>query len=351
EVIDIFQGEDCEATVIGEFTNTRRLTLRFSGIVVGDLDMDFLHEGMPKVVRKAVWKREVHPEPRIEEKKDLTEELKKILKDPNVASKEWVIRQYDHEVQAHTIIKPLCGIGDGPSDACVLKPLEDSWRGIVVSNGVNPKYSMDPYNMALSAIDEAIRNNVCCGGRRIALLDNFSWGNPEKEDGLGQLVLAVKGCYDGALGFETPFISGKDSLYNEYSLNGTSSIPPTLLISAIGIIPDVRTAVSMDLKELGNQIYIIGATRNELGGSRYYELYGSKGGTVPTVDVKEAKEAYDRLVRAIDQGLVRACHDCSEGGLGVAAAEMAFAGDLGMEIYLKNVPTLNLDRNDKILFS
>lgn len=351
EVIDIFQGEDCEATVIGEFTNTRRLTLRFNGIVVGDLDMDFLHEGMPKVVRKAVWKREVHPEPRIEEKKDLTEELKKILKDPNVASKEWVIRQYDHEVQAHTIIKPLCGIGDGPSDACVLKPLEDSWRGIVVSNGVNPKYSMDPYNMALSAIDEAIRNNVCCGGRRIALLDNFSWGNPEKEDGLGQLVLAVKGCYDGALGFETPFISGKDSLYNEYSLNGTSSIPPTLLISAIGIIPDVRTAVSMDLKELGNQIYIIGATRNELGGSRYYELYGSKGGTVPTVDVKEAKEAYDRLVRAIDQGLVRACHDCSEGGLGVAAAEMAFAGDLGMEIYLKNVPTLNLDRNDKILFS
>ena len=351
EVIDIFQGEDCEATVIGEFTNTRRLTLRFNGIVVGDLDMDFLHEGMPKVVRKAVWKREVHPEPRIEEKKDLTEELKKILKDPNVASKEWVIRQYDHEVQAHTIIKPLCGIGDGPSDACVLKPLEDSWRGIVVSNGVNPKYSMDPYNMALSAIDEAIRNNVCCGGRRIALLDNFSWGNPEKEDGLGQLVLAVKGCYDGALGFETPFISGKDSLYNEYSLNGTSSIPPTLLISAIGIIPDVRTAVSMDLKELGNQIYIIGATRNELGGSRYYELYGSKGGTVPTVDVKEAKEAYDRLVRAIDQGLVRACHDCSEGGLGVAAAEMAFAGDLGMEIYLKNFPTLNLDRNDKILFS
>lgn len=353
EVVDIFLEEDCEATVIGEFTGTKRLVLRFNGVVVGDLDMDFLHEGMPKVVRKARWKSKVYPEPKIEEKKDLTEDLKKILKDPNVASKEWVIRQYDHEVQAHTVIKPLCGVGDGPSDACVLKPLEDSWRGIVVSNGVNPKYSIDPYNMALSAIDEAIRNNVCCGGRRIALLDNFSWGNPEKEDRLGQLVMAVKGCYDGALGFETPFISGKDSLYNEYSLNGneTFSIPPTLLISAIGIIPDVRNAVSMDLKEPGDQIYIIGVTKDELGGSRYYELYGSKGGAVPTVDPRKAKEAYDRLVEAIDKGLVKACHDCSEGGLGVAAAEMAFAGDLGMEIYLKSVPTLNLNRNDKILFS
>jgi phosphoribosylformylglycinamidine (FGAM) synthase-like enzyme len=207
--------------------------------------------------------------------------------------------------------------------------------------------------MALSAIDEAIRNNVCCGGRRIALLDNFSWGNPEKEDRLGQLVYAVKGCYDGALGFETPFISGKDSLYNEYTTeSGESfSIPPTLLISAVGIIPDVRKAVSMDVKEPGNYIYIIGETKNELGGSYYYKLYGSKGGFIPTVNPKKARKAYNSLIKAIDKGLVKACHDCSEGGLAVAAAEMAFAGDLGMEIQLKNVPVINLTRNDKILFS
>ncbi|MEM2630300.1 MAG: phosphoribosylformylglycinamidine synthase subunit PurL [Candidatus Bathyarchaeia archaeon] len=353
KILNVFNEEECEATVIGEFTNNRKLILRFNGEIVGELDMNFLHKGIPKIKRVAKWEKTIYPEPKIKEKKDFTEDLKMILSDPNVASKEWVIRQYDHEVQAHTIIKPLCGVGEGPSDACVLKPLENSWRGIVVSNGVNPRYSIDPYNMALSVIDEAIRNNVCCGGRRIALLDNFSWGNPEKEDRLGQLVYAVKGCYDGALGFETPFISGKDSLYNEYtSETGESfSIPPTLLISAIGIIPDVRKAVTMDVKEAGNYIYIIGETKDELGGSYYYKLYGSKGGFVPTVNPKKAKKAYESLLKAIDKGLIKACHDCSEGGLAVAAAEMAFAGDLGMEIQLKNVPAINLNRDDKILFS
>jgi len=353
EILKIFDNENSQATVIGEFTGDKKLILRYKKKIVADLDMDFVHESIPRVVRRAKWKKQKYPEPDFLDKDDLTEDLKKILASPNVASKEWVIRQYDHEVQAKTIIKPLHGINcDGPGDACVLKPVENSWRGVVISNGVNPKYSIDPYNMTLSAIDEAIRNNVCCGGRRIAILDNFSWGNPEKEDRLGQLVEACRACYDGAIAFKTPFISGKDSLYNEYEVgNGdTVSIPPTLLISAVGIIPDIRNAVTMDLKEVGNPVYIIGETKDELGGSHYYMIHGFKGDDVPTVDLKKAKKSFDALIKAMDRGLIKACHDCSEGGVGVAAAEMAFAGELGMKIFLEKLSS-KVKRNDKILFS
>jgi phosphoribosylformylglycinamidine synthase len=353
EILKIFENENCEATIIGEFTGNKRLVLKYDNKTVAELEMEFLHECVPRVVRKAEWKKEKYPEPDFPDKDDLTEDLKEILKSPNVASKEWVIRQYDHEVQAKTIIKPLQGINcDGPGDACVLKPVENSWKGIVISNGVNSKYSIDPYNMALSAIDEAIRNNICCGGRRIAILDNFSWGNPEKKDRLGQLVEACRACYDGVKAFETPFISGKDSLYNEYEFGGrTVSIPPTLVISAIGIIPDIRKAVTMDLKEAGNLVYIIGETKDELGGSHYYMIHGFKGNNVPGVDLKKAKKSFDALIKAMDNGLVKSCHDCSEGGIGIAAAEMAFAGNLGMKIELKKVPNSGLNRNDKILFS
>jgi phosphoribosylformylglycinamidine synthase len=352
EILKIFENENSEATVIGEFTGDKKLVLRYNGKVVADLDMDFVHEKIPRVVRRARWKKEKYPEPDFPDKDDLTEDLKKILACPNVASKEWIIRQYDHEVQAKTVIKPLQGIKcDGPGDACVLKPVADNWRGIVISNGVNSKYSIDPYNMTLSAIDEAIRNNVCCGGRRIALLDNFSWGNPEKEDTLGQLVESCRACYDGSKTFEAPFISGKDSLYNQYVTDGkTVTIPPTLLISAIGIIPDVRKAVTMDVKEVSNPVYIVGETKDELGGSHYYMIHDFKGNNVPAVDLKKAKKSFDSLIEAMDRGLVRACHDCSEGGIGVVAAEMAFAGELGMKILLEKVPS-KLKRNDKILFS
>jgi phosphoribosylformylglycinamidine synthase len=235
----------------------------------------------------------------------------------------------------------------------VIKPLKDSWRGVVVSCGVNPNYSINPYKMSLSAIDEAMRNNVAVGGRRIALLDNFSWGNPEREETLGALVEAARGCYDGAVGFDTPFISGKDSLYNEYRLPGGRylSIPGTLLITAVGVIPDVRNAITMDFKEPGNPIYVLGVTKNELGGSHYYMALGLKGGVIPSVDVKTAKLIIDRLVDAIDLGYVKACHDCSEGGLAVALAESSFSGGLGAEVMLSRVPVDEVDRDDRILFS
>jgi phosphoribosylformylglycinamidine synthase len=353
-LLQIFREEDCEATVIGRFTSTGRLKVYYEGEIVCDLDLEFLFKGIPRVRRRAYWKPPYEEDPDFPMPADLMDILRRILSDPNIASKEWVIRQYDHEVQARMIVKPMVGIhGDGPSDACVLKPLRDSWIGIVVSCGVNPKYSRHPYKMALSVVDEAIRNNIAVGGRRIALLDNFSWGNPEREETLGALVEAVRGCYDAAKAFDTPFVSGKDSLYNEYKLPDGSyrSIPGTLLITAIGVIPDVRNAVTMDFKKSGNPIYIVGYTRCELGGSYYYSTIGVKGGITPSVDLGTAKLIMDRVVKAIDLGYVKSCHDCSEGGLAVALAESSFSGGLSAEIWLSNIPRLDLARDDKILFS
>ena len=257
--------------------------------------------------------------------------LEAILAAPNVRSKEWIIRQYDHEVQGATLIKPFVGFrNDGPSDATVLRPLEvaDSFVGLAIGCGINPRYGLiDPYAMAVSAIDEAIRNVVAVGADpdRVAILDNFCWGSPQMEDRLGGLVRAVKGCHDEALRYRTPFISGKDSLNNEY-LDGRSgqqvAIPPSLLISALGIVSDVRRCVTSDFKRADSLLYILGATREELGGSAYYRLRGLIGNRVPTA-APAGPDTARALHRAIQGGLVLAAHDCSEGGLGVSLAEMA----------------------------
>jgi phosphoribosylformylglycinamidine synthase len=350
KILEIFENENCEAVFIGEFRSDKRLLLYHEKDLVCDLDMEVLH-GVPRLTRSARLTPQEPYEPALPTKTELGTDLKGILRSPNVASKEWVIRQYDHEVQAKTSIKPLQGIGYGPGDACVLKPRYDSWKGVVVSNGVNSKYCKNPYNMALSAIDEALRNNVCCGGRRIAILDNFSWGSPSNAETMGALVDACRACYDGAKGFDVPFISGKDSLHNEYVVAGKSiAIPHTLLISAIGIIPDIRKAVTMDFKKPGSAIYVVGETLDELGGSHYFLVNAIRGGRVPGVNPAKAKKAMDALVKAMDDKLVLACHDCSEGGIGVALAEMAFAGGIGARVELRKVPA-KLDRDDKILFS
>lgn len=349
KAIEIFEDEDVEATPIGEFTADGKLVIKYKAQVAGKLSISFVFDTRPKVQRKARWIRKKYPEPKFSMPENLTSELLKILSSPNVASKESVIRTYDHEVKAMTVLKPLQGIHSGPGDAAVMKPLYDSWRGIAISNGINPEYGkIDPYWMAASAVDEAIRNNVAVGGRRIALLDNFVWGNPEKPDRLGSLVRAAKACYEIAKAFGTPFISGKDSLYNESVLG---PVTPTLLISALGIIPDVRKAVSMDLKKAGNLIYIIGETRNELGGSHYYKIHGYLGNSVPTVNPEKAKKSMDALTKAVDLQLVKSCHDLSEGGLAIASAEMAFAGDVGIEIQLNKVLVSRKMREDAALFS
>ena len=347
-VVDIFRDEEVEATPVGEFIPEKKLYVYYGEELVGELSLDFMFR-VPRIRRKATWRDPNLREPRLKEPEDCTPILLSLLGMPNIASKESVIRTYDHEVKAITVLKPLQGaFCDGPGDAAVLKPLYDSWRGIVISNGINPEYGkIDPYHMAASAIDEAVRNNLAVGGRRIALLDNFVWGNPEKPDRLGGLVRAARACYNVAKAYETPFISGKDSLYNESTLGQVTS---TILISALGIIPDVRMSVSMDLKKPGNHVYILGRTYNELGGSHYYKLYGHLGRNVPRVRVSEAKNTFDALTRAIDKGLVKACHDLAEGGLGVAAAEMAFAGDVGLRISLDDAPKEEM-RGDAALFS
>ena len=357
EIRSVFEGEEVEATFIGEFTGDKRLHLRYKGETVADIEMAFLHDGVPRTTRKATWHLPSHKEPDIEEKKDYGEDLKNILSSWNVCSKEWVIRQYDHEVQGGSVLKPLVGVdNDGPGDACIVRPVLGSDKGVIVSNGMNPKYGdIDPYHMASSAIDEALRQVVSVGGslEEVALLDNFSWGNTGKPECLGGLVRASRGCYDIALYYGTPFISGKDSLNNEFKAGDkTIAIPPTLLISAICVMPDVSKAISMDVKSPGNLIYIIGMTKNELGGSHYYYTYGFVGNSVPTVDTETAKRTMDLLANATGKGLVRSCHDCSEGGIAVTAAEMSFAGGYGMELDLSQVPVEEgIARDDVILFA
>ena len=280
-------------------------------------------------------------------KADYTEDLKKILGSLNVASKEWIIRQYDHEVQAGSVIKPLVGINnDGPSDAAVVRPDLMSQRGLVISCGINPHFGdQDPYWMAASAIDEAVRNCVAVGADpdRIAILDNFCWGNTERAETLGTLVRAAVGCQDIAVAYGTPFVSGKDSLNNEFSYEDSSgtrrtvAIPSTLLITALGQVDDVETCVTMDLKGPGNLLYLIGETKDEMGGSHYNLVNGLTVGNVPTVDKEIAPKIFRALHHAIKQGLILSCHDLSEGGLAVAAAEMAFAGGVGVELNLSNV--------------
>jgi phosphoribosylformylglycinamidine (FGAM) synthase-like enzyme len=315
--------------------------------------MNFLHHGIPKIKRDAKSINIKEENVNIDEELDFLDILRKIIQHPTVACKEWIIRQYDHEVQANTIIKPLQGENlDGHGDACVIKPLHDSWQGFIVSNGFNPNYSLNPRKMALSSIDEAIRNNICCGGRRFALLDNFSWGNPEKEENLGALVEACKACYDYAVILGTPFISGKDSLYNDFQTEKGKiiSIPHTLLITCVGLIPDVRKSVTSDFKQEDNYIYLVGNTKNELGGSLYHKMKNITGGIVPDVDLKNSKVIFDKMIESIDKGLIRSCHDCSEGGLIITLSEMCFAGNLGAEIDLRSFNS-KLNKNYQILFS
>ena len=341
--------EGVEATVIGKFTDDKRLSLKYGDNEVGNLSMEFLHDGRPPVIRDATFAVQPAKPLNAPEKDDYTEDVLNILGSLNVASKEWIIRQYDHEVQAGSVVKPLVGVNnDGPSDAAVVRPVLDSNRGIVVSNGMNPMYGdLDPYWMAASAIDEAMRNAVAVGAdpNQIAILDNFCWGNTERPETLGTLVRAAIACYDMAIEFVTPFISGKDSLNNEFSYedeNGekqTVAIPSTLLISALGQMDDVEKAVTMDLKEVGNVLMIAGVTKNELGGSHYAFVNNLKGGSVPRVDPKAALKLFQATHACMQRGLIRSCHDLSEGGLAVAIAEMSFAGGLGVEVNLDNVPT------------
>jgi phosphoribosylformylglycinamidine synthase len=344
ELVALFAAEDVESDVLGRFTGTRKLVVRDRGELVCELDMGFLHGGTPRPLRRARFEPPRLSDPGCPAPAEgWSACLRRLLSAPEVASKEWIVRQYDHEVQGFSVVKPLVGVlQDGPSDGSVLQPLPGSRRGLALTCGANPRTgALDPAAMAAGAIDEALRNAVALGAdpARAALLDNFSWGNCALPDRLGSLVLAARACYRTALAFGTPFVSGKDSLNNEYRLgDSTLSIPPTLLITCLALVPDVGRAVTMDLKRAGNRVYAVGATRPELGGSLYLHLTGLSGGKVPEVDLARAPRLLSALHAALRSGLVRSCHDLSEGGLAVAAAEMALAGGLGLSLELARLP-------------
>jgi len=345
-------------TVIGRFTGDGRLRVQYEGRTVADLDMAFVHDGWPRPTMRAVWKPPSVSEVAVAPTDDLSSVLLQMLADPDVTSKEGVIRRYDHEVQGATVVKPLVGAAeDGPSDAAVLSPWEtEGWRGIALGCGINPYYGkIDPYAMAWAVVDEALRNVVAVGGDpdHTALLDNFCWGNPALPDRLGALVRAAQGCHDAALAYGTPFVSGKDSLNNEYvdAEGEKRAVPPTLLISSLSVMTDVRQAVTMDLKRPGDLLYVVGETRAELGGALYSRLHGAIGDGVPE-PVPDAIETMRAVHGAISKGMIRACHDLSEGGLAVAAAEMAIAGRSGLELDLTHLPrTPDVDADAVALFS
>jgi phosphoribosylformylglycinamidine synthase len=367
-------SEDVEATVIGQFTGDGRLTVTHGDRTVVNLAMAFLHKGIPQRVLEAVWEIKDEGRRTKDENHDTSafllrpssfvETLKALLAHPNIASKAAIIRTYDHEIRGGTVVKPLVGANsDGPGDAAVLQPLRSTTLGLALGCGINPRYGqIDPYWMALACVDEALRNIVAVGGdpRQTVILDNFCWGDPRQPDRMAGLTRAAAGCYDAALAFGTPFVSGKDSLNNEYRDAGgaRTPIPPTLLITALALVPDVRRAVTMDLKEPGNLVYLVGETRDELGGGHILDFgfpiseRSSPKSTVPKVDLETAPKIMAAMHTLLAAGLVRACHDLSEGGLAVAAAEMAFAGALGLRLELSVAPrTPGLDDDATLLFA
>jgi phosphoribosylformylglycinamidine synthase II len=366
----IMQDEEVEATVIGRFGTEQpgapRLVLRYRQQVVGDLDLAFLHDGLPRPERVAEWSSPAAARARAaaaeagDETGGLASALRRLpdeLARPNVSSKEWIIRQYDHEVQGGSVVKPLVGPGHGPADAAVLRPRLDSYRGVALGCGLAPHLSdSDPYWMAAASIDEALRNVVSVGGNpdRTALLDNFCWGRSDDPRQLGALVRACQACYDVAKANRTPFISGKDSLNNEFALDEADveplletlrqraaadgveaerlrallpglesrvrtrrrlAIPPTLLISAVSVVDDVRRCVTPDLKQAGHDVLLIGG--------------------VPQTDFSLAAAAkiHRTVAELIRKRLVAACHDVADGGWLVALAEMAIAGDRGVDLH------------------
>ncbi len=336
---------DVEMRDLGQFSGDGWLRVRYGGLAVAELPMSFLHGGLPIPRRTANFnERTVDRSTPPFTGRDLPptkakEILLRMLSHPTVASKEGIVRTYDHEVRGGTLVRPFVGPHmDGPADAAVLKPL-GTWghqRAFTLSAGINPLLGKrDCYAMAVSAVDEAFRNAVSVGADpdSVALLDNFCWGNPTIPDRLGALVRACQGCYDAAVSYNAPFISGKDSLYNEFE---GQPIPGTLLISAVGIVPDMRRVCTSDLKQSGNLIYLLGETREEFGGSLLSHLFKWEGGEPPAMP-NEPLDRYRALHAAMRSGLIQSCHDLSEGGLAVALAEMCIGGRLGAAVDISAV--------------
>ncbi len=359
----IMKKHDVEVCVIGEFNESGKAVVKCpKGTVIMNIETEFLHDGNPKVhLQTKPWTGEWIPVSATCMTSSQETELKEMLSRPNICSKEFIVVQYDHEVQGSSVLKPLQGKGRVCSEAIVSRPILSSNKGVVKSQGFGSSYGeIDTYHMAACAIDTAIRNYVAAGGNinHLALLDNFCWCDAYNPERLWQLKKAAEACYDYATAFKTPFISGKDSMFNDfkgYDENGEKvmiSAPPSLLISAIGIIENIENAVSLDVKMPGDLIYVLGETLDELGRSEYQLYSGIDNNNVPKVDAKSARKLYERYNQAIKDGIIASAIAPNLGGLIIALAKSLIAGDLGAEIDLSLVPigeTQNTDIINKII--
>ena len=341
EFMDLVQRREVEATVIGKFTDNGKCFVEYQGIVVMDVDLDFLHDGLPKRHLKTTFNQKKYQEPEIDCPARLDQTILSMLQRKNICSTEFITTQYDHTVQGGHILGPVQGKGRVQAIASLTQVVLNSQKGVGLSQGIFPSYSeIDPYFMAGAAIDTAIRGLIAIGVSldNIALLDNFCWCSSDEPERLGQLKRAAQGCYDFATAFGTPFISGKDSMFNDFSgFDGDNkpvriSVPPTLLISSIGIHRDVTKAVSVDAKFEGDFVYVIGETFPELGGSEYFSFLEGVGNIVPKLDTTRSKLRYENLTAAIFNELLASAYPINHGGLGVALAKVAIAGNIGMEI-------------------
>ena len=342
---------EVEATAVGTFTDSGAFIVTHGEEPVAHLPIQFLHDGCPQLKLESEWKPPLHMPIHTPsaDAREMGTILERLMARPNIASKEWWVRSYDHEVIAQSVIKPFGGVNmDAPGDAAVIAPIHGGTQGAVISNGIVPRYSdIDAYAMAAASVDEALRNAVCVGVDLdlIAGLDNFCWPDPVESsktpDGrykLAQLVRANRAIDDTCRAYRLPCISGKDSMKNDATLNGEKiSVPPTILFSLVGNHPDVRKAVSSDFKAPGDAIYLLGETHQELGASELAFMLsdggsGGIGGAVPQIDTSRNLAMYRALTTAMRQSLVRSAHDCSDGGLAPALAECCFGADSGAEV-------------------
>lgn len=353
-VLHICKQWDVNAAVVGHVISEKITKVYFKGEKILEMDLDFFTGGpvydtcmrpycLPEVEKLQQREKDFN-------QPNLSDSLLQLLSSENICSKEWVIHQYDHEVQANTVIKPLQGKINNEShgDSSVIKPLDDSYRGLAVTADINPRFmERDPYWGACSAIDEVCRNLVCVGAQPDSFCDCLNFGNPEKPERMGQFYEACRGLGDMAKKLHIPFVSGNVSFYNE-SLK--SAVPPTPQILGVGIVPDIRKCITSDFKGEHNLIYIVGnQTQKEMGGSEYYKLMGIEGGLVPRTDVQHLKQCMTALLEAIDSICILSCHDVSEGGIGVCLSEMVLGGNCGATVDISAIK--NGLRSDFVLFS
>jgi len=367
EFLQLMNKRGIEASVIGIFTNSNRAIVKNHGKIVLDLDLDFLHNGLPPRALTTTYSKKTNPFPEFPEPEKPEKVFHDMISRLNTSSFEFISSQYDHEVQANSVIKPLQGKGRINGNTTVIRPIFDSIKGVVLSQSLYPSYSdIDTYWMAACSIDTAIRNIISVGGtlEHLALLDNFCWCDSNNPERLGQLKDAAKACYDFAVSYGTPFISGKDSMFNDFKGYNENfeqifiSIPPTLLISSIGIMENVYKSQTIDFKFADDIIYIIGETYDELGGSEYLAymgeiLSGSKyiGTKIPRVDPDQNKKIYKSFEQAMDRELISSSISIEQGGLGLALSKSAMSGMLGFEIHLSNLPVREKLRCDYLLYS